>query len=96
MDKERKARGKMVDMLPAKKKKKDQQRITVLLESQGRFEEMEEQLLEDPELDFDGYSYFDKLECLDRFDDELIKNNKNQEENRRGNKTICRMTGSEA
>ena len=66
-----------------------------LLKSQGRFEEMEDKLVEDPELDFELYSYFDKLECLERFEDELIKSNKNQEENRRGNKTICRMTGSE-
>lgn len=65
-----------------------------MLESQGRFEGLEALLGEAPELDFTQYSFFDKLESLTQFADELIQNNKDQEENRRGNQTICRMTGS--
>jgi len=96
LKKERKAQGKFIDNAPSKRLKKDFQRITKMLEAQGRFDGMESALSQSPELDFTQYTFFDKLESLIQFSDELIQNNKDQEENRRGNKTICRMTGSNA
>ena len=58
---------------------------------------IKEQLANDPELQFDNkfiYTYEKKLETLDRFEEDLLKNDKLKKENRRGFQTICRIQGS--
>ena len=58
---------------------------------------MKETLDNDPDLMFDNpriYTYDKKLEQLYEFEDELLKEDRIQKENRRGLQTICRMQGS--
>lgn len=55
---------------------------------------IKEQLQNDPDLQFDNpyiYTYEKKLMMLDKFEEDLIKNDRAKKENRRGIQTICRM-----
>lgn len=58
---------------------------------------IQETLDADPDLQFDDpkiYTYDKKLEQLYEFEDELLRVDRIQKENRRGLQTICRMQGS--
>jgi len=86
------------DKFEKERKRRQKAGIQVSLDQQYKEQQKEEEALQShPDLRFDDPKCFDhvrKMKLLVEHEEDLIKNDKERQDNRRGVQEICRMTGS--